>query len=747
VSSAVCVIAAEVMEELQSFVGPVRMGPVTLDLVVQLLALVEVFTKNHTNLNFHLHVSGYDTLVDIFWLPICEDASVRKNPSPARLMLGMVYRYMESADSMTASARALLSLRPALPVLSAGSPRLGDQLAGLDVEDTEREDLRRRACIRRGGAEGVPGALTAPRSAAPGAPVGARGFGGSGSASVMAGVVAPGAGARCAAASVPPVTAADVAVAADLARAQAAAANAIFPNEDDDQDGGAAATAAAAATAEPAGTAAAARDNGGSDDQDAGSRSSGGSTRVWSRRRRRVGGHLRRRWTPTAPIMDHRPADYISTDEAKDVMNLMVDTTTDRLTRLQMALTKRNAAVAAGLCTRWRRLCVPWWPRQSTQDSPWPLRVIVDKALLVAAGAKDGTRITTGTVRAVLPHATLERRSTVAQRLAEFLILADKSMEAHLEMSTFISGVAPTPRLTGAARAPLLGALAPLRAAPRIAPTSAQYAVQQADLRRPGDKLSGGVVRPPGWVPIGSPRPTHHKRPGPEELPAPLPADHPAATRAAMAATAALSSMGGSAPATSQSVKIRAALKARAAGKATAGSSTRPRPASSASASAGDSAGGTSLTPASSPAQGTQSSLSTTASRPSPSARGRPPTSGSTRTAAGAAASSTAPAAPVARARSPSAPQGAATAETPRGKLVPPAAANSATHCRPSVPPNGAPAHPPRRPSETPAVASTAPPRRSSALPGAVPGAAPAAPPLRPSGPPAAAPSAPPRRL
>ena len=62
VSSAVRVIAAEVMDELRRFVGPVRLGPVTLELVVQILGLVEVFTKNHTNLNFHLHVSGYDTL-------------------------------------------------------------------------------------------------------------------------------------------------------------------------------------------------------------------------------------------------------------------------------------------------------------------------------------------------------------------------------------------------------------------------------------------------------------------------------------------------------------------------------------------------------------------------------------------------------------------------------------------------------------------------------------------------------------
>jgi len=132
VSSDVRVIAAEVMDTVRRFFWPVRMGPVTLDLVMQSLALVEVFTKNHTYLNFHLHVSGYDTLGKIFWLPICEDDSVRKNPSPARLVLGMVYHYMEGADSMTASARALLSLRPALPASSAGSPRLGDQMAGLD---------------------------------------------------------------------------------------------------------------------------------------------------------------------------------------------------------------------------------------------------------------------------------------------------------------------------------------------------------------------------------------------------------------------------------------------------------------------------------------------------------------------------------------------------------------------------------------------------------------------------------------
>jgi len=51
-------------------------------------------------------------------------------------------------------------------------------------------------------------------------------------------------------------------------------------------------------------------------------------------------------------------------------------------------------------------------------------------------------------------------------------------MEAHLAMAMFISGVTPIPRLFGAARAPLLGVLTPLRAAPRIALTPAQYAVQ-----------------------------------------------------------------------------------------------------------------------------------------------------------------------------------------------------------------------------------------------------------------------------
>jgi len=56
VSSAVRGCAQDVFDKLLGFVGPSRMGPVTLTLLVEILRLIEVFTKNNSNFNFHVHV-------------------------------------------------------------------------------------------------------------------------------------------------------------------------------------------------------------------------------------------------------------------------------------------------------------------------------------------------------------------------------------------------------------------------------------------------------------------------------------------------------------------------------------------------------------------------------------------------------------------------------------------------------------------------------------------------------------------
>jgi len=503
-SSAVRGCAQDVFDKLRGFVGPTRMGPVTLTLLVEVLRLIEVFTKNNSNFNFPVHVSGYDTTGQIFWMPVFEDPHVLE--SHARKVLCMLYRYVESAHCLKAVAEPLLAVRGAPSdatgnlSVAAGNPLLpSDPLTGLESDNVGIADGE-GAVTPEGTGDADADALARAQAAAAAvvdAAESGEGVGANGTA---------GAAARLNAAAAPSST-------ASAARALPAGA----------LEGANARMAMAQAA-------------GGSGGEDTDSSSSGSSSdERRGKRRRRVGEPKRRRWSPEAPIQEFQPADNIPTDASKELLKTMFDSSTDRLTRLRVALTKGNAALAEGMSTRRLRLCIPWWPRQRTHDVPWPRGVIVDTSLLVAARAKGASKITAATVRAVLPKATLKRNSTVAQRVAEFLLLAGMSQKAHLAMSKYVNGFAPTLLLSSSGRAPPLGTLSGLRAVPRIAPTPAQFLKQQADPRRPGDKFTGGPSRPTGWVAAGSQPPTHQSRQPPEELPAPLPPTHPAAIRAAAA--------------------------------------------------------------------------------------------------------------------------------------------------------------------------------------------------------------------
>jgi len=418
VSSAVRACAQDVFDKLRGFVGPTRMGPVTLTLLVEVLRLIEVFTKNNSNFNFHVHVSGYDTTGRVFWVPVYEDPKVLE--SQARKVLCMLYRYVESANCLVAVAEPLLALRPAPSdgagnqSVAAGNPLLlSDPLAGLesgDVGDADGEGAGTPTTAGTGEAD--TDALARAQAAAAAVLATAVGEEGVGASVTVA----------AAARSKPPAAASSTVTAATSSSAGAL-------------------RGANARTAMATGA-------GGSDCEDTDtSLSDSSSDERRGKRRRRLGEPKRRRWSPRAPIQEFQPADYIPTAASKELLLTMFGSSTDRLTRLRVALTKGNAALAEGMSTRRMRLCIPWWPRQPTHDAPWPRGVVVDTALLVAARAKGASNITAATVRAVLPKATFKRNSTVAQRVAEFLLLAGMSQKAHLAMSKYIHGFTPTPLL------------------------------------------------------------------------------------------------------------------------------------------------------------------------------------------------------------------------------------------------------------------------------------------------------------
>jgi len=630
VSAAVRAAAARTWSQLLRFVGPGRTGPVSQARLEQILGMIEFFSNNNTNFNFHVHVSGYDTTGKIFRLPVFEDQNV-VDSAPATQVLSMLYRYIESADGMMAASGSLLALKPR----SAAACGVGDPLDIGHLPPTMGDELVVSASQGAGGEEAggrgrASGKLWTGRAG--------RGDGATGAAIGRGEATAGGAerapnGVPSSVGTAAPATTSQAA-SDDLARAQAAAAAILEADADADNadgevggggvlgltlgsgmgamgdgvivrggrvvmggggvvvegggvvvgggtsSGGGSPPPAADGAPHPTGSV-----DGGENvkEVDSGSSSSSsGSSREGEPsamrradgkpKRKKVGGRpqKRQRWQRLAPVMHYAPANHIPTSDAKELLRAILDASTNRLTRLRSALVKGNAAVAGGMSTRRLRLCLPWWPRQANKDAPWPLGVVVDKDLIASVCSKESSTIKISTVTAVLLKITLKREATVTQRLAEFLLLADKSPAARASMTNDISGFAQSARMQGKARTPVLGVLRGLRTAPHIAPSPATLASLQAAPRRTGEKFLSRPLRPASFVPLGSPRPTHHTRMAPKELPAPLPPNHPTAVHAALAAATGTATPATTRKATSDSVSIRAALLARAAGAAAA---------------------------------------------------------------------------------------------------------------------------------------------------------------------------------
>jgi len=624
--------AARTWNQLVRFVGPGRTGPVSLARLEQILDMIKLFSTNNTKFNIHVHVSGYDTTGKISWLPVFEDPNMEES-APATQVLSMLYRYVESADGMMAASGYLLALKPASAATARDRLDLGHPLTTLDDELVASAGGGAAGEGAAGGGAGCGGARKEGAGVG-GRVSGTLGDGrgGRGHAATRVAIGSDGAaagGTKRVAGGAPigdfaeRASTASQAESADLARAQAASA-AVLEDDDDAEHaedaaaggeavgvtvgsgavlggggvvvggGGAsfgvgafsrgdASLSAAGGAPRPAGPVDGGDDVDVDDSGDSGDSSSssksaseGTSDATWrgagKLNKKHVGGRpkKRQRWQRLAPVMQHTPASHIPTSDAKDFLRAMLDASNNRLTRLLCALVKGNAAVAVGMSAGRLRLCLPWWPRQAIKDAPWPLGVVVDKDLIVLACAKESPTINTATVTAVLPEITLKRKATATQRLAEFFLLVDKSPAARAAMAKYISCFSKSARMQGKARAPVLGVLSGLRTAPRIEPSPGTLASLQAAPRRPGETFSSGPRRPAGFVPTGSPRPTHVTRVAPAELPAPLPPTHPAAVRAAAAAAVGTVTPATTGKATSDSASIRAALLAREEGAAAA---------------------------------------------------------------------------------------------------------------------------------------------------------------------------------
>jgi len=578
VSAAVEQAALATCTSFSEAVGERRIGAVTMQQVKMLLKQVELFSKDNNDLNWHLHVSGYDKNGKLFWLPIYEDDAVPQ--SAASNVLGQVYRYVESGSCMDATAASIMTNDPA-PLPLAPSLRARDappltlppgfRGSGDALEDGN--DGGRGADDGRGG--GMDGAAVFVATAGGGgrAPVGAQG-----DTVPPEGAIGGAAGGM-------------KAVDAQLSAAQAAAA-AIVDRDDDDitpsavapSEAPGAASAASVAAQRTAlglaisrGGAGGALDPpvshplvgldgddqvGGDDDEDEREAAAAGARPT----RQPAVKRLRRDWKVSAPPTAHPPADILPSDAAVNLAKAVI-TAKDGVTMLREALVIRNKAVAGTWSWRRARLCLPWWPRRPGTEQLWPLTVLVDSTLIQLADPKQKT--TDGVVKAVLPWLNIPRAFSIERRIAKFLLLVDRSDKANADIKGFIASFNPTalpPTKVRSSSVPSLSGLSGSRSAPRIAPSPAALALKNADVRHPGQLFSGSPILPAGWVANGAPRPTSQTQMPPPELPAPLPRNHPAArTQSARGAASAAATAATAAKAAADD--LRATLLARAASK------------------------------------------------------------------------------------------------------------------------------------------------------------------------------------
>jgi len=105
VSKAVRETHAKLTKHIIRLVGR-RMSQASIAKVEILLDLVEHFAIDNPTINFHLHMSGYDLGGKVLWVPIFEDQVVLD--SPAKRVLSMVHRYIESTESMLSGSTTLL---------------------------------------------------------------------------------------------------------------------------------------------------------------------------------------------------------------------------------------------------------------------------------------------------------------------------------------------------------------------------------------------------------------------------------------------------------------------------------------------------------------------------------------------------------------------------------------------------------------------------------------------------------------
>lgn len=175
-SDSECKAALATCRTFAEALGERRVGSVKLELVKRILSCIETFSTDNNNLSWHVHVSGFDKSGRLFWIPIHKDDTVCD--SPAAHVLGMVYRFAESATCMQALAPSILAgsagaaLDSLLPTLRADHDG-GSLIDGpLPVCDSDSLVLSRlqsapRAATARGAGPLLPPGAERPHSSAP----------------------------------------------------------------------------------------------------------------------------------------------------------------------------------------------------------------------------------------------------------------------------------------------------------------------------------------------------------------------------------------------------------------------------------------------------------------------------------------------------------------------------------------------------------------------------------------------------
>jgi len=462
--------------------------------IVQIMTLLQGLTSDYQNFSWHLHVSGHDTKGHIFWLPVFEDKEVLE--SSAKRVLDHVYRFVESGSAMVTGAASELSgsrgSRLRRPKMLDPRAALGGGVPSANGSDMRRRKLASSASVAAAGRAAPSSSVTAlpgvdhdvgevdaevRAAAAAAAVVDAAiaadqddGDDDSADAFIRAAVAGLGRSPSVAHATVAGTAVAAAGMVTDAAGAVTAAAN--YRSSSNVFSAGIYGASASRTTTALGGE----KEEGGEEEEN--EKEVGEAAASSSRA---VGALIRRATPSMAPVVAREPAEMAPSRDTLKRVNTLLDLGNVRThLRALMPVLGNAIADAMGVSVGVAKTRLDWWPRKDDKEV-WSLRIQLPYEVRKRSDKRTRPDPFARPKTVSLPSFFCQRdRVTTDTRLAHLVLMLEMEESARASFDAYLSMTKPKELGGGRQRQPpSLSSLGSLRAAPRLAPSAAEFASRQ----------------------------------------------------------------------------------------------------------------------------------------------------------------------------------------------------------------------------------------------------------------------------